>query len=221
LADVSPDRVRSSYTAVAVLLSIVAGIVFFCGGMYTTPELYSAFAFCPAIALVVTAVALFIAARHMPRKTSKGSEETIKWLAFKTYLQNIEQYEDMALAGDIFAKYLPYATAFGLDRSWISKFARQPDGPVPTWYTPMHPATGRRSSRGSTSGGSMPSLDTMADGMAGSLESMSSGLTRMLNSAATTLNSRPASSSSSGGSSSGFSGGSSFSSSGGGSRGFG
>lgn len=221
LTDVSPDRVRSSYTAVAVLFSIIAGMVFFCGGVYTTPELYAAFAFCPAIALAGTAVALFIAARHMPRKTSKGSEETIKWLAFKTYLQNIEQYEDMALAGDIFEKYLPYATAFGLDRSWITKFSRQPNVPVPTWYMPMHPTTSKHGSRGSTSGGSMPSLDTMADGMAGGLESMSSGLTRMLNSAATTLNSRPASSSSSGGSSGGFSGGSSFSSSGGGSRGFG
>ncbi len=224
LVDTSPDRVRTSYTAVAVLLSIVAGLVFFCGGIFTTPELYGAFAFCPAIALVVTAVALFIAARHMPRKTAKGSEEAIKWLAFKTYLQNIERYEDLAIAGNIFEKYLPYATAFGLDRSWISKFARQPNTPIPTWYRPIHPTSSRRARRGSTSGSALPSLDTMADGMAGGLESMSSGLTRMLNSTARTLNSKPASSSSSGSSgsfSSGFSGGSSFSSSGGGSRGFG
>jgi uncharacterized membrane protein len=181
------------------------------------------------MALGLTALLMGIVGRHMPNKTAKGAEEKAKWDAFRNYLKKIEEYQDMEQAGELFEKYLPYATAFGLDRTWIRKFATVPYTPVPPWYHPYgygRPTYhgGSRPTGSSGSGGTapaLPSLDSAASGMAGGLESMSSGLTRMLNSTASTMRSTPPSSSSgrsSGGFSGGFSGGSSG---GGGSRGFG
>ena len=223
LVDNSPESVRKNYAIIGGFLLAFAVFTFFFMGIIAEEALIFALAFCPAIVLGILAIAFFIVSRHMPRKTVAGVEATQKWLAFKTYLQNIDIYEDLSQTSGIFEQYLPYATAFGLDRSWIHKFAKQTETAVPTWYRPIHPthASGRRTT---SSASSAPSLEGMSDSMSGGLESISSNLTRMLNSTASTLSSTPPSSSSSGSSgsfSSGFSGGSSFSSSGGGSRGFG
>ncbi|MCA9919861.1 MAG: DUF2207 domain-containing protein [Anaerolineales bacterium] len=228
--DRSPDKVRTRYVVAAVGVFALA-VVTFIGLVAVLPEEAAYVGCCGSMALGLTAILLGIVGRHMPSKTAKGAEEKAKWDAFKTYLKNIEQYENMDQAGELFEKYLPYATAFGLDRSWIRKFASAPHTPMPRWYRPYgyghsggygrpQPTTGGSSSSGSAP--SLPSLDTAASGMAGGLESMSAGLTRMLNSTASTMRSTPPSSSSGGRSSGGFSGGfSGGSSGGGGSRGFG
>jgi hypothetical protein len=141
----------------------------------------------------------------MPAKTRKGSELAARWKAFRRYLREIERYTDLAQATDQFEKYLPYAIAFGLDRNWVQKFSRVETAhvPVPTWYvsTPADSGRSRSSSSGSGMrfGGSVPSLQTMSDGMAGGLQAMSDGLTSMLNSAASTLSSAPSSSGGGGG----------------------
>ena len=46
-----------------------------------------------------------------------------RWRAFKRYLQNLEKYTKVEEAAEIFERYLPYAVAFGLEQSWIRKFA--------------------------------------------------------------------------------------------------
>ncbi len=232
LVDRSPDKVRTTYVAVAVLIGVV-GVITFIVMVAVLPEEAAFSACCASIALGITALFAGIIGRHMPNKTAKGAEEKAKWDAFRNYLKNIEEYQDMAQAGELFEKYLPYATAFGLDRTWIRKFAAAPHTPIPPWYHPYgygrpdyyggsRPSS--TSSKGSGRGGatpSLPTLDSAASGMAGGLESMSAGLTRMLNSTASTMRS-VRSTSSSGGSSGSFSGGfSGGSSGGGGSRGFG
>ena len=227
LVDRSPDKVRTKYIVFAGLIAVVA-IIAFIALVAVLPEDAAYVACCGSIALAITAVFLGVVGRHMPNKTAKGAEEKAKWDAFRNYLKNIEEYQDMSQAGELFEKYLPYATAFGLDRTWIRKFSSVPHTPIPRWYVPygygrpIHHGTSRPTAGGSSGGTapSLPSLDSAASGMAGGLESMSAGLTRMLNSTATTMRSTPPSSSSgsSGGYSGGFSGGSSG---GGGSRGFG
>ena len=227
LVDRSPEKVRTSYVVWASLIFVVAVIAFIALAAILPEE--TAFVSCCATgALLVTAVFLGVVGRHMPNKTAKGTDEKAKWDAFRKYLQNIEEYQEIETAGDIFEKYLPYATAFGLDRSWIRKFSGVPRTPVPLWYTPygytrpmQHGSDGRPSS-GSGTAPTLPSLDSAATGMAGGLESMSTGLTRMLNSTASTMRSVRSTSSTGGRSSGGFSGGfSGGSSGGGGSRGFG
>ena len=225
LVDRSPEKVRTSYVVWAALV-FVAAVIVFIALVAVLPEETAFVSCCATGALLVTAVFLGVVGRHMPTKTAKGAEEKAKWDAFRKYLQNIEEYQDIDQAGELFEKYLPYATAFGLDRSWIRKFSSVPHTPIPRWYYPygmghtvLQGGDGRPASRGTTP--SLPSLDSAASGMAGGLESMSNGLTRMLNSTASTLRStRPSSSGSR--SSGSFSGGfSSGSSGGGGSRGFG
>jgi uncharacterized membrane protein YgcG len=228
LVDRSPEKVRTQYVVIAVMIFFLA-VVAFIGLVAILPEDAAFVGFCGAVALGVTALFVGVVGRYMPSKTAKGAEEKAKWNAFRTYLKNIEEYQDMTLAGELFEKYLPYATAFGLDRSWIHKFATVPHTPIPRWYypygygRPIYQAGNRPTgSSGSGTAPSLPSLDAAAGSMAGGLESMSAGLTRMLNSTASTMRSTPPSSSSGGRSSGGFSGGfSGGSSGGGGSRGFG
>lgn len=226
----SPESVRNSYSVLGWAMLGISGISF-CGLPIAVGEAAAAVV-CIPFAMGITSVIMLFVARAMPAKTAKGAEEAAKWEAFKKYLQNIERYDNIKEAGDVFEKYLGYATAFGLDRSWIRKFSKVETTPIPGWYYPRPHSYPRPSSprptgmpSGPVDGGSRPTLETMSGGLTGGLDSMSKGLTRMLNSSSSILRSTytaPSSSSSSSGSfSSGFSGGSSFSSGGGGSRGFG
>jgi hypothetical protein len=186
-----------------------------------------------------------IVGQHMPAKTRKGAEDAAKWNAFREYLVNLDKYDSAEKAAANFDDYLPYAVAFGVDRAWMRRFSQVENVPIPTWYFPTY--VGGPYRRGyvagsplrSPSGGVSPgelaragdggmSLDDVSGKISGGLESISSGLTTMLNDSARILTSRPQPQSSgssgrwsSGGrswSGGGFRGGGS---SGGGSRGFG
>jgi len=223
----SPEGVRGTYGCLSFGIGGVAFLSFF-----ALPGIFGSgvsTVICPSLALGATAVIAFVVSRYMPAKTSKGAEAAAQWMAFKKYLQEIERYTQLDEATEIFENYLPYAVAFGLERSWIRKFSALPHTPIPPWYIP-YPAYGhgRRAHRrggtqpvrgGQAASGGRPSLEGMSGGLAGGLTSMSSGLTRMLTNTQTVLQSTRSSSGSSGGGS--FSGGFSGGSSGGGSGGFG
>ena len=226
LVSTSPDTVRKSYGCFAGLLFGVAVAGFF--GLSALFADTVGTVVCPAMALAVTGVFMLVASRYMPRKTAKGAEAAAKWNAFKTYLKNIENYSDLEQSSEIFADYLAYAVAFGLERTWIRKFSSVPSTPIPGWYFPYYGGHygGFGSGASGSSGGSgslkPPTLQGMSGGVTGGLAGMSSGLTRMLNSTSTVLKSTPPSTRS-GGSGGGFSGGfgGGFSAGGGGSAGFG
>lgn len=220
----SPETVRRMYGGLAVGVIVLAGVSLF--GMLFLFDSAIGTLLCPPFALGITGLVLAYTSRHMPKKTHKGAEQSAQWTAFKKYLQDVEKYSDLEQSGDIFDRYLPYAVAFGLERSWIRKFSSIPTTPIPGWYLP-YPFYGYyghhgHGSRPSSSGGGMqvPTLEGMSGSLTGGLAGMSAGLTRMLSSTSTVLKSTPPSSSgSSGGFSGGFSGGG-FSG-GGGSAGFG
>jgi uncharacterized membrane protein YgcG len=238
LFPVSPRAVRGRYLGLGVAGLVLAAGMGFCIGA-AVPRPIDALA-CPFAALGVASIGLMLAARVMPAKTRKGAEEAAKWRAFKTYLKDAERFADLGAVTEQFDKYLPYAIAFGLDKSWIGKFSRIPGTPIPRWYIPMggHPYVGMPV--GEASGGEVmgkalrggrdlrgeavrpvPSLDGMSDRVLSGLSGMSGGLIAMLNSTATTFTSVPRSSSGGGGfSGGGFSGGG-FSGGGGGGAGFG
>jgi uncharacterized membrane protein len=219
---------------------IVSGLASFC--LLTLFGDYSMAVACPGLALVTTMIALWVVSRHMPRKTPQGVEEAAKWLAFKNYLQNIEQYADLETVKDKFEQYLPYAMAFGLEKRLIHKFSAV-NTPAPHWWGPGLPyppyyggyggPVGRASSGGPAGGppgplagesGGAPSLSSMSETIGTSLANMSDSLGTLLNSASSTLTSTPPQTSAQGGfSGGGFSGGGSFGGGGGGggSRGFG
>lgn len=202
----SPERVRTSYAGlgvVALLLAFVVG----CLAMFFLAE-WSAFALCLPVAFAVPAIGLIVLARYMPRKSPRGAEEAAKWLAFKRYMENIEQYSKVEEVQQIFDRFLPYAVAFGLEKSWIAKFARV-DTPPPPWYYPgpymgprprgwgwwgvgpvLGPSIGP--SPRPEGGGGAPSMSDMSRGMGAGLAGMSAGLGGMLTAATGALTSRPA-----------------------------
>jgi uncharacterized membrane protein len=238
-----PSTVRSIYSGIGTAILVVAGLIGFLafGGVENISETL----LCIPFALGFTGVGFLIVGQHMPAKTRKGAEETAKWNAFREYLRNLEKYDRIEDVSAKFDQFLPYAIAFGIDRSWIRRFSKVSNTGIPIWYYPTYrggyysggyragsplPKVGLPSANDVLPGdlaraGGSGGLDSMARDFSGGLESISDGLTKMLNSASSTFTSRPQSSGSGSWSSGGsrWSGGGSRGggSSGGGSRGFG
>jgi uncharacterized membrane protein YgcG len=238
----SPDSVRTLWGALAT------GALFLGAGVFVllvmTDQTAVPALFCIPIAVMAVGVLGLIVGQHMPAKTQKGAEEAAKWRAFREYLRNLEKYDTVDTAAAKFEEFLPFAIAFGLEKSWIRRFADVPTMRIPRWYYPVYmggPYSGGYTAgspyRPPSSGGNWPgelaqaptggnALDRMSGGVAAGLMGVSNGLSRMLDSTARAMTSVPQQSSSSGRWSSGgrswsgggFSGGGS---SGGGSRGFG
>src|SRR5918995_2134877 len=91
------------------------------------------FALFPTIAAVVLWGAMIRLSKALPRKTVSGAEAAAKWRAFRRYLSEIERYENVGKARELFDRYLSYAVAFGLDREWIRTFAAV-GAARPGWY---------------------------------------------------------------------------------------
>jgi hypothetical protein len=220
----SPEAVRSTYGNLGGAL-LVAAILGAFGSMVAFSE-WTAMLLCPFLALAVTAIVLLGVGPHMPVKSRKGAEAAALCRAFKTYLTHLEKYATPAQVAGQFEKYLPYAIAFGLERSWINRFKAAPLPQPIIWYRPYgYGRIGRPlviGAAGEAAAGSTPSLQSLSDGVSTSLQSMSDGLNTMLNSAARTLTATPPPSNTGRGGRS-FTGGGSFRSfggSGGGGRGF-
>lgn len=241
-----PSTTRSFWGAIGGGTFFAAAVLGFL--LFDQIEKISGLLLCLPASLGVAGAVAGLVGQYMPAKTRKGAEEAAKWRAFREYLVNLEKYQNVEEASANFDAYLPYAVAFGLDRSWIRKFSKVQSLDVPVWYYPTYRggyySGGYRAGTPiSGPGGGLPSakdvmpgdlaraggsggLNDMASSIGGGLESISSGLTSMLESTSRVLTSRPQSSGSSGkwggGGSSwsggGFSGGGG---SGGGSRGFG
>ena len=73
----------------------------------------------PAVAAIVAGFALVIASRWMPRRTTAGVEEAQRWRAFRTYLQNLQQYGNVEQAQRILDRYFAYAVALDVDDSLV------------------------------------------------------------------------------------------------------
>ena len=217
----NPESVRNWWRIGGFVL--FGGVAFIGFQLWAVVGSFAPFAIAVLIGLGILGIAVILAAGWMPRKTPKGAQAAARWVAFRRYLEQIEQYGDLQEAQDIFAKYLPYAVAFGIEKSYVRKFARV-NTPAPHWYGPRHGRHWRGGRWVTVDGGGgidmpdVPSLDSMSQSFSGSLQGMSDGLFSMFNQASTSF--RPYSKSS--GSSGGFGGGGgSFGGGGGGgSRGF-
>lgn len=218
-----------------VLLGVSVAFGFFLAGAISG---FAPLVWVPVVAGGILGLILIATANRMSRKTEQGAEAAARWNAFRRYLVEIERYQDVNEAKAVFSMYLPYAVAFGLERTWVRKFS-QIDTPAPHWYGPYHGGPMRRpyhrrggmviipgAGGGSSGGGGgfdTPSMQDVSDSFGGSLQGMSDGMFAMFNEASKVF--RPYSSSGGGRSSfggGGFSGGGgSFGGGGGGgSRGF-
>ncbi len=215
-----PDRVRGGYRLLAFLTGGLAVLTGIGAGNWGGQGLWGLWAV--VVGLGGTALAWFLIAPHMPRKTRKGAELAARWRAFARGLRRMQQLAPEEARARL-EQYLPYAVAFGMERRFLRQWQEiAPDLPPPPWYRPwVRPVPGSAPGRvpghavptPSGEGPGVPSLDDMATSLTGSLNAFADSLTAMLNTAADTLVSRPPSDR---GGSGRWSGGSSFGGGGGG-----
>ena len=128
---VSPETTRSGYRSkIRIGFVILTVGLFVIGGRLID---ISGWVIVPIAAITLFLTAFYQLAQHMPRKSVAGAEGAAKWRAFKRYLDDLDDKNAVEGADDIFQKYLPYAVAFGLERSWVRKFANA-GAPAPEWY---------------------------------------------------------------------------------------
>ena len=117
----NPNSTRTKYAGLGcAALVLLGGLGFLVSIVFSD---FADTAICPVIAIVLSAVGLIVLSPFMPRRTPKGATERAKWVAFKRYLESIEKFTKLDQAKDLFDKYLPYAISFGLEKSWVQKFA--------------------------------------------------------------------------------------------------
>ncbi len=109
---------------------LAAGGGIFFGGWLTA---YTDLAFLPFLAVgLLGGVTLWLSG-HMARRTRAGALAADRWRAFARYLRQLAPGTTNGAAGDVFERYLPYAIVFGLDKSWIERFAAA-GAAAPAWY---------------------------------------------------------------------------------------
>jgi uncharacterized membrane protein YgcG len=87
-----------------------------------------AIAWLPGVALAAVGFILTRLAQAMPRRTPAGALEAARWRAFRTHLT-----EPGSAARASSPEDLPYAVAFGIDRSFLRRLESVGSRP-PTWY---------------------------------------------------------------------------------------
>jgi uncharacterized membrane protein YgcG len=134
--DGKPDTVRTTFLvlgliAVAAALGLAAVVQTWVAGRL--------FVFPIAVAGVLSAAAVAITSRVMPRKTRKGRVAWEQIAGLEEYIRRAEV--DDITAQDrrgIFERLLPYAIIFGLSSRWAKAFADLYTQP-PDWYQPVDP----------------------------------------------------------------------------------
>lgn len=210
----NPESVRSQYAGLGVLLLVLAAVSV-CASFFMLA--LSEWALCLPVGLGVTGIFMLIFAPKMPLRTRKGADLHMRAQAFKRYLQNIEKYGSLEDAKERFDTFLPFAIAYGLERTFVAKFAKV-DAPIPPWYVPYGPVVIHSGPYGYPGGGigagggasrqkSMPGapdiggaasapgqggLSGLDKSLTGGLAAMSANLTGMFTSVSTAFNSVPA-----------------------------
>ncbi|MDP9363999.1 MAG: DUF2207 domain-containing protein, partial [Chloroflexota bacterium] len=127
----SPEATRKSWQS-AGTVGLVGAVLLGCLGAGAVADV-APLAWLPVAVLVGLSLLVILLSRALPRKTPAGAEAAARWRAFRKYLDEIERYEQLDEAKDVFDKYLPFAIAFGLERSFVEKFASV-RAPAPAWY---------------------------------------------------------------------------------------
>ena len=132
---IRPDRTRTIWVGIAVL-TLVAGIaVTFVFARFTS------FAIIP-IALVVTGLAMLVAAGHMPGADRRGYRMLSRVRGFRRLFDEGEEDTRARFAEqhEIFSQYLPYAIVFGCTKKWAKAFEGiAADQIESSWYVGNQP----------------------------------------------------------------------------------
>ncbi len=190
----SPEQTRGRWRRIAMVitpLSILAGII--------ASFLISPWLLVPAFAITALSLILRQMARTLPKRTEAGAEAAAKWRAFSRYLKDLDKYDSVDTARVNFNRYLPYAIAFGIEKTWVNRFesarlvnpgwlnpgevvTSYPDGSHrrTSWNGPIIIGTGGNPIPGGGGGGGMPDVnlpDVKMPDLQGASDSAARGLT--------------------------------------------
>lgn len=183
----NPKSSRASWKGLAIaVLVVLGGGSAFIGSTLDVPGWGYLF-----IGSLVSGVVVLVFSGSMPKRTTAGAQEMRRWEAFRNYLRDLTDYQDLPTAQQSFERYLPYAIAFGVERAWVRRF-QDLQLPAPVWYRPIL-IPGQSQTPGGPAVGGMPmgapmgvpgglpaggfSLDSISEGLFGSLHNMSNVLT--------------------------------------------
>lgn len=232
----SPESTRKRWTTIAVVfVVVVVGLALL---VQNATDYSSGWVALPIAGAILIGIFAWQLATRMPTKTREGAEAAARWKAFRAYLDDIDEREDLTEAKEIFEKYLPYAVAFGLEKSFVQKFSAAAT-PMPEWFgggwstgapghrpmrrsrrvgapwvigIPGQSYPGQAGGAGSSGGegGEFPDLQDMSDFGGRSLQGGSDSFFDMLNTASKAFGSASRSGSFGSSRSGGFSGGGGF-----------
>ncbi|WP_063766363.1 DUF2207 domain-containing protein [Streptosporangium amethystogenes] len=108
-----PDTVRTRWTTLGVLLTVLGVLTTFALAWLTTYGLLG-------LALIIAGAALAVGGQYMPAKTAKGAGALAHTLGFKEYLSGGDIADDVPTAQrvELFSRYLPYAVIFDSVDRW-------------------------------------------------------------------------------------------------------
>jgi hypothetical protein len=127
----SPEITRATYRQRGTILMFGSIVLYF----IVSSQLDIGPIFFPFAVLTMLGMVLRWQSRHMPRRTEQGAEAAARWRAFRTYLTDIQKYENLEESTETFDRYLSFAIAFGIEKSWVDKFAKART-PAPPWLGP-------------------------------------------------------------------------------------
>lgn len=108
-----PDAVRTRWTTLGVLLTLLGVLTTFALAWLTTYGLLG-------LALIIAGAALAVGGQYMPAKTAKGAGALAHTLGFREYLSGGDISDDVPAAQrvELFSRYLPYAVIFDSVDRW-------------------------------------------------------------------------------------------------------
>ncbi|MDQ3327665.1 MAG: DUF2207 domain-containing protein [Chloroflexota bacterium] len=134
----NPEKVRKRYRLYGIgvfmlgMLALCASIptgFFFVASSYV--DVF--YVLIPGFSIFALGMGLTVLAYAMPVRTTTGSVAAAQWRSFRSYLADIEKSPDFDQDPGVLKRYLSYAVAFGLGKSWVDKFAAG-DIQGPAWY---------------------------------------------------------------------------------------
>lgn len=162
-----PATVRSRWRFGAIFAGFVT---FALGGVLGARFGFTPLPFMVAGALI--ALILAVIGHLMPARTVPGTRTLEQVLGFEEFLSRVEKenYARVVKTPEMFERFLPYAMAFGVERTWAKAFkdiVRQP----PNWYVGGNISgfdtgsfTGRMSALSSSAGSAMSSSPRSSGG---------------------------------------------------------
>jgi uncharacterized membrane protein len=142
LFDGSVDKTIKSYMGkfmvfpIVLAVAVVGLIALFFGMGFRARGIFPFAMVLSFLSIPMLFMLAFAFAMAMPRKTEKGVAQAHRYTELKNWMKKYPLKE-----GRLFDEYLPYATAFGIQRVWIKKL-KDIEGYQSDWYSGPYTAAG-------------------------------------------------------------------------------